>query len=280
MTRLRYVVYLLVGLGLAAACQPQAEQQTGAGPGLRQVTAKREMTRLYRADTALNDTLGSSMATISLAYPVWETGGPAAARDSFNRFIRSFVGGLMQAHVTQRGIDTTYAQPRDTVVLKRDEARNYSVPGFSTGLSVAYDAYLVNADFIGLEFDVDQYLGGAHGMQFAHTFLFDLAQNRMLTLQDFFKPGSPYQQALSDLCRADLLARKDQIMTDSSNIWSGTAPAQMDSLSFRAQPDGLRFLFNPYAVAAYAAGPQTVLVPYQKLADHLAPDGPAAKLKK
>jgi hypothetical protein len=43
---------------------------------------------------------------------------------------------------------------------------------------------------------------------------------------------------------------------------------------------GLWITFDPYQVAAYAAGPQTVLVPYSALKDIIKPDGPVATFAK
>ncbi|MFS8085155.1 MAG: RsiV family protein, partial [Acidobacteriota bacterium] len=43
---------------------------------------------------------------------------------------------------------------------------------------------------------------------------------------------------------------------------------------------GLWIVFDPYQVASYAAGPQTVLVPYSVLKDIIKPDGPVAALAK
>ena len=39
---------------------------------------------------------------------------------------------------------------------------------------------------------------------------------------------------------------------------------------------GLWITFDPYQVAAFAAGPQHVLVPYSALKDIMKPDGPLA----
>ena len=61
---------------------------------------------------------------------------------------------------------------------------------------------------------------------------------------------------------------------DLSPFLEGAAPTPENYKSWNMQPDGLRITFDPYQVAAYAAGPQTVFVPYSELGDIMRPDGP------
>ncbi len=56
----------------------------------------------------------------------------------------------------------------------------------------------------------------------------------------------------------------------------GAAPTIENYKSWNIQPDGLRITFDPYQVASYAAGHQTIVVPYAELGTIIRADGPLA----
>jgi len=61
-------------------------------------------------------------------------------------------------------------------------------------------------------------------------------------------------------------------MSDADWIARGTAPVPENYENWVLTPDALVFTFEPYQVAAYAAGPQIVTIPLADLADILAPE--------
>jgi len=63
------------------------------------------------------------------------------------------------------------------------------------------------------------------------------------------------------------------------DVWypqSGTEPTADNYAAWTITRKGLYVTFDPYQVAAYAAGPQYILVPYSVLKDIIKPDGPIA----
>jgi hypothetical protein len=63
-------------------------------------------------------------------------------------------------------------------------------------------------------------------------------------------------------------------------IATGAGPRADNYRAWSITKKGLWITFDPYVVAAYAAGPQYVLVPYSALKDIIRPDGPIANFAK
>jgi hypothetical protein len=67
-------------------------------------------------------------------------------------------------------------------------------------------------------------------------------------------------QVISDYCVTELTARLG------ADGWMGGAgPDLANYKTWNITPSGLVVTFDPYQVAAYAAGPQEVLIPYDAL---------------
>ncbi len=58
----------------------------------------------------------------------------------------------------------------------------------------------------------------------------------------------------------------------------GATAAVQNYRNWNITPNGLMITFDEYQVAPYAAGPQTVVIPYKALGQILEPDGPLASL--
>ena len=69
-------------------------------------------------------------------------------------------------------------------------------------------------------------------------------------------------------------------MLSDDMIQSGASARADNYKAWAITKKGLWITFDPYQVAAYAAGPQYVLVPYSALKDIIKPDGPVAALAK
>ncbi|MHB8860428.1 MAG: RsiV family protein [Minisyncoccota bacterium] len=111
---------------------------------------------------------------------------------------------------------------------------------------------------------------GAHGNMFFHTFTFDTSTGAPLALADIFAPGSSYLDTLSSISRAKLPA----IIGDGANasmLESGTTPDAKNFSSFFLDNNQLVLLFDPYQVAPYTAGAQTLRIPLSELSGILQP---------
>ena len=80
-----------------------------------------------------------------------------------------------------------------------------------------------------------------------------------------FVNGAVPLEIISKLAQEDL---KKQLgdMTDASMLEAGTTAATPDNYkNWALTPNSLIFFFDPYQVAAYAAGPQKVEIPFTTL---------------
>jgi hypothetical protein len=281
----RSVVWPL-GYGLVffftLACGGKSEQTGGnqslAGDStayyIEEAKIQKEKKRLYKADAAKPDTLGTHLAVLDLSFPVAKQWADSAAMLAFNLLVDGIVSQEVAQYQRDGGIGQDASPQPDTVILPKDQAKMYvpGSPAYNTGLRIGYRIVQKTDKLIAVEFGVNKFLGGAHDDKRFHTLNFDLANRKALALKDLFDPSTNYMQLVANYCRQELLKRRDQIGSDSAQIASGTSP---DSLRFFAnfelKPDGIEFLFNPYQVAPYASGEQRVLVPRNTLGPTLVP---------
>lgn len=151
--------------------------------------------------------------------------------------------------------------------------------GISLSNEVGYDVALANNDLVSLIFYNYNYLAGVHGNTASATINYDLKNNRELGLDDIFEPDSNYLKTISDYSIADLKKRVSE-MSDDEWIGRGAGANADNFQNWNLTKKGLMFTFDQYQVAAYAAGPQTVIIPFDKLKNILRKDGAAANLAK
>ncbi|HWP61049.1 MAG TPA: DUF3298 domain-containing protein [Candidatus Paceibacterota bacterium] len=140
------------------------------------------------------------------------------------------------------------------------------------GAKYAYDANYKqfrssNGKLLSYEFDIYVDTGGAHPNGYFKTFTFDGSGN-LVTLPDFFQPGSDYLQKLSDAAGAQVAAQLTERMgaEASSTIFAdGLAPIDSNFSNFVIDGNNLVILIEPYQAASYAAGTFEVRIPLAQL---------------
>lgn len=213
---------------------------------------------------------------IEAGYPQ-AAGAPDNRFDKFNQEVKNLVTRTISAFKKQMAEakkDETNAQAGGQPAVSED---NSSLPGSS--LDIAYNIAMAKDDFVSLEFDLDSYYtGAAHANSSSTVINYDVKAGKALKLADLFNPGARYLQSISSYCIKDLKQQskgKDS-MLDNATIQSGAGPEARNYQSWTITKKGLQITFDPYQVAAYAAGPQHVLVPYSALKELIKPDGPLA----
>ncbi|GAB4462454.1 MAG: DUF3298 and DUF4163 domain-containing protein [Anaerolineales bacterium] len=132
-------------------------------------------------------------------------------------------------------------------------------------------------DLWSFKFDFSFYSdGAAHPGLYSLTLTYDLASGRELALSDLFLPTSNYLEAISAYCITEL--SKQPFFE--GPFTEGAQPALENYRNWNITPQGLMITFDEYQVAPYAAGPQTVVVPFAELSGILAPGGPLAEFAK
>ncbi len=106
---------------------------------------------------------------------------------------------------------------------------------------------------------------GAHPNMYFRTFTFDTTTGTELSLADLFA-DSKYLAKLSEISRAKLPSViGEDADFKKSFINPGTTPDEKNFSNFFFDNRDFVILFAPYAVAPYAAGPQTLRIPVSEL---------------
>ena len=146
-------------------------------------------------------------------------------------------------------------------------------------MDIGYDFYFANDNLISVAFDEGMYSrGAAHGNSTTQVINYDVKSGKKLALGDLFKDKSKYLSMIASYCQKELKerAKKPDAMVLEELIDSGAGARADNYKAWNLTKKGLWITFDPYQVAAYAAGPQYILVPYSVLKDLIKPDGPIA----
>lgn len=126
---------------------------------------------------------------------------------------------------------------------------------------------------LGLRFESWSYTGGAHGNGAVGGVIIDLAQGRVLTLTDVFgKKGLPgVNKFIYDALSAE---PEGEVFHDSIEAFNKqfVTETECKSCTVVLAADGLKVVFQTYAVASFANGPMEVMIPAQYIADPLVKD--------
>lgn len=143
-----------------------------------------------------------------------------------------------------------------------------------SSIDVQYTIVSPPGDIFSLKFDITGYSdGAAHPYHYSRTLNFNIETGQEVTLDQLFLPGSKYLQVISDTCKAELATRDIGFEMFSA----GADPDPENYQNWNITADGLLITFDDYQVAAYAAGPQTVVVPFSALNSIINPQGPLGK---
>lgn len=156
-------------------------------------------------------------------------------------------------------------------VSELSPAANSVSPG--SFLDVTYALTLQKGDLWSFKFNFSGYMAGAaHPYLYSLTVNYDLGQGRELALSDLFLPSSNYLEVISNYCSEEL--RKRNIGFEAFS--QGAGPTLENYHNWNITTDGLTITFDEYQVAAYAAGPQSVVMPYSALQAVIDLQGPLA----
>ena len=150
-------------------------------------------------------------------------------------------------------------------------------------MEIGYDFHYATDNLISVAFTEGSYSrGAAHGSSVTQVLNYDVKNAKKLALADLFTPKSKHLSVISTYCQKELKerAKKPDAMILDDLIGSGAGPQADNYRAWSITKKGLWITFDPYQVAAYAAGPQYILVPYSVLKDIIKPDGPIAMYAK
>lgn len=187
--------------------------------------------------------------------------------DSFNTAIRKAVQSAQKEHesVSKDNWDVRFETQSPTDNIS-------TVPGTDERFLFSVESSIVRNDdqYVSVLLRVGGYSGGAHGYEQIQTFTFDRIKNDIVGIEDFYstealKELSSYvvDKLTTQLALASNSHKSD---IDTDLIEEGAGPDTDNYSRFTINPDDtITFYFDPYQVAAYAFGEQSVTVdsPYK-----------------
>jgi hypothetical protein len=191
------------------------------------------------------------MFEISADYPELTGANPAAAA-KFNKLIKDTV---MKEIADFR---------KNMLGLTADELKFFKESEMNAYLEMGYGVDFANDKVVSIGFGVSDFEGGAHPNHYSFTVNFDLATGKKIELADLFKLKSNYLKVISDYSIKKLKEQQED-MTDDEWLATGAGAKAENFKSWSIKKTGILITFDPYQVAAYAAGPQEVFIPYSEL---------------
>lgn len=156
---------------------------------------------------------------------------------------------------------------QDEIDFFNEESKMYDDIGYTMNWYEYYEEKIIlNSNYI-LSFEryLGSYTGGAHGSHIYNLINFDLHTGDTIFLDDILIDD--YEADLNDI--ADIIFRKDNDIAadeDLSEIgYWGLDDGFRVNNNFLLTMNGLRFVFNEYEIAPYAAGAIEVFIPYNKI---------------
>jgi hypothetical protein len=217
----------------------------------------------------VNETIKAKRLEMSAIYP-YLTGTANAA--GFNRLVKTRVTGELAAF-------------KKLMMATAAEDLKYLPAGVNNYIDIGYDIEYADDDLISVSFLRSDFTGGAHPNYNFLTITYDLKNNREIKLGELFKPGTKYLGTLSAYAIKDLQSRKDAESGENRGLAQdifadGAMPKPENYARWNITKKGLMFTFDPYQVASYAEGSQSVMIPYSALKSIARPDGALAKFMK
>ncbi|MFM2414358.1 MAG: hypothetical protein RI911_51 [Candidatus Parcubacteria bacterium] len=187
-------------------------------------------------------------ASATGSYPQFEK-----ASNTFNKEIYDTVTRAVEAHAT---LSEENAKARE---------ETGETPGEPFTLDVTYTITNHDDTYTSVLLKVSEYSGGAHGSSSLHTFTYDYAKKRRLSVTDVFKGTPDYLQKVSAITRIELqkqLATQtgDAAEVDMEFLESGTTATEENFSLFTIDvaQKTITFYFSLYQVAPYVFGEQHV----------------------
>lgn len=255
----------LAAVVLAAACSTESPDEN------RLSYRMKEVQRVFPDSTdSISDSTG---VTVLFKYPE-VTGAPAdSIRDSLNSIIVNRIATDAVDSLESRSLEAIADTLINEYVEVYTEFPDNALPWvYQRKIEVATDTLGIFAvEHIGYSFT-----GGAHPNSFVYYYNFDIRTAGELALDDLFIEN--YRPALDSIAEEHFrsyheLGPEEDI--EEAGFWFEGGHFRVND-NFLIETDGLRFYFNPYEVAPYAAGPTEITVPYADLEGLVLEDGPLA----
>ena len=193
---------------------------------------------------------GTVIGTSEVTRPVFSATGdyPQSGADAVNKFYNDLIDSDLDSYATQMKQD--YKDYSEDWMNYNEAWNDFECPYF-------------NDEVMSLSILFSNYTGGAHGMYATYYHTFDRMTGKELKLSDILLTGSDEFKA--DVVNAiqEKTQGKDCLFVTPSEAVSNYS--SMDDFNWCLKDDGIQVMFGVYEISSYAAGEQTVTVPYNEL---------------
>lgn len=175
--------------------------------------------------------------------------------------------------LAQQQVDTLIAEFQNGLAMDPIITPDANAPTPQNFLTSDFEVLYNDHGVVSIHAENSQYFyGAAHPLPFSSVINYSLPLQRELVLADLFQPSTQYLQIIADYCT-------NQLKNDEWFMFSeGALPEEQNYQKWNITPEGLRITYDPYQVAAYAAGYIRVTVPWEELRGIIAEDGPVGVL--
>ncbi len=180
--------------------------------------------------------------------------------------------GSDDQRVTNFNNEMTLLTQEEIAKFKDNVVQVQPMPGVvGSSYDQQYQRLSPPGNLISLKFQIMIYIqGAAHPGTHMRTVTYDLEAGTDVKLAELFLPGSDFLERIANYCIAEL--GKRGISSETSTSGAKATPENYGN--WNITQDGLLITFDEYQVAAYALGPQEVVVPYAELQPVIDPQGP------
>ncbi len=181
-------------------------------------------------------------------------------------------GENLNQYIIEENVEPVVADFKDIVDRSRgSEAINKEI-GYL--LTIDYSIFTYTNSIASLTLDFYPYTGGAHGLYYFQTVNYDFENNKLIGLEEIFKPGSGYLEFLSEYCFEDIKRQMEDMGIEPDLEWirDGTEPVEENYSHFLITAEGLVIKFLPYQVGPWASGDFSVTIPYGEIRDESVAD--------
>lgn len=170
----------------------------------------------------------------------------------------------MQSKNSQKRVNDVLKEKSKVISIPSDVQLDYSYYG---DFSVSF----FKDDLLVIKLEGYHYpFGAAHGMPYQAFVHIDLSTGMIYELEDLFKRNSDYVEVLSEMIKNQIEEEEKQGFTYYfPDQYQGIKPEQ----PFYVTEDGLAIYFEPYEIAAFAAGFPTFNISYDELMEIIEVNG-------
>lgn len=135
-----------------------------------------------------------------------------------------------------------------------------------------YSVWSAGAGRLGsVKIQIFEYTGGAHGMYWPETWVFNMADGEPLALDEILLDPQDALQMISAHVRTVLRSSLGNMFVPEM-LQDGTRPTLSNFANYILSDEGMTFFFSPYQVAPFAAGESAVPLPWSMIRRYVKPE--------